>query len=70
MHVLEKFLADSGMSKSEFARQIGCSPGRVSQLLNDFPKERPGRDLIQRIETATGGKVTFKDWFEKNVSAA
>ena len=61
MNALEKFLADSGMSKSEFAKSVGITPGRVSQLLNN-PNERPGRDLIARIEEATGGAVTFRDW--------
>jgi transcriptional regulator with XRE-family HTH domain len=58
---LEKFLADSGMSKGEFAERVKISPGRLSQLLHD-PDQLPSRDLIHRIDEATGGKVTFKDW--------
>lgn len=38
---------------------IGCSAARLSQLLGG---DLPSRDLIARIESATKGKVTFRDW--------
>lgn len=69
MEALKKYLADAGVKKSQFAKDVGVSPGRISQILND-PDQRPSRELIAKIEKATGGKVTFQDWVEAPEEAA
>ncbi len=51
---LAEWLKTSGMSKAEFARNVGVSPGRVSQLLSG---DTPSLDLALRIQQLTRDKV-------------
>jgi 3,4-dihydroxy 2-butanone 4-phosphate synthase/GTP cyclohydrolase II len=51
---LAEWLKTSGMSKAEFARNVGISPGRVSQLLSG---DTPSLDLALRIQQLTRDKV-------------
>jgi 3,4-dihydroxy 2-butanone 4-phosphate synthase/GTP cyclohydrolase II len=51
---LAEWLKKSDMSKAEFARAVGISPGRVSQLLSG---DTPSLDLALRIQQLTRDKV-------------
>ena len=51
---LKEWLASSGITRSEFARAIGVTPGRVSQLLAGA---QPSLDLALRIQRVTGNRV-------------
>lgn len=57
---LADWLKQSGIKKADFAGLIGCTPGRVSQLVSG--EAWPSRDLAQRIAQATGGAVTANDF--------
>lgn len=60
MSALEAYLRDNEIKKNEFARRIGVTPGRISQLLKNG--ERPGLALAAVIERETGGVIKIKDW--------
>lgn len=61
MKALRDYLETNNLQKSEFAKRIGVTPGRVSQLLNDS-SEKPSLGLILKIEDVTGGAVRAQDW--------
>lgn len=61
MKALAAYLEAHKILKSDFAKQIGVTPGRVSQLLNDA-SQMPSLDLIVRIEAATQGAITSQHW--------
>ena len=51
---LDQYLDDTGLSRSEFAKRLGVSPGRLSQLRGKpWPPE-----LALTLESVTGGKVS------------
>ena len=56
---LADWLKHSGTARSAFARAIGVSPGRITQLCEG---ERPSMDLADRIARETGGAVTPNDF--------
>lgn len=67
---LAEYLEAHGISQVEFADKIGVTPGRVSQLtITGLASLRRTMDIIRRIERATGGKVTAKDWLRHERAA-
>lgn len=67
MKALKSFLADTGMTQTEFAELIGVTPGRVWHYLHD-PKAIPRAKLVAKIEKVTNGKVTLRDWVKSEAA--
>lgn len=57
---LADFLKTREIKRGDFARSIGISPGRVTQLCDDGGW--PSRDVADKIFEATGGLVTADDF--------
>jgi 3,4-dihydroxy 2-butanone 4-phosphate synthase/GTP cyclohydrolase II len=57
---LADFLKEQGIRRGKFARDIGVSPGRVTQLCDG--RGWPSRDVAEKISVATGGRVTADDF--------
>lgn len=55
------WLAETGMGRSAFAKQIGVRPSYVTLLCSDEPSW-PGREIATRIRDATNGAVTANDF--------
>ncbi len=70
MHSLTTFIAKQPVRKStaHWAARFGCSRSHLSGILNG--SALPSRDLIQRIETETGGLVPAASWFTPGAMAA
>lgn len=62
MQNLIEHIKSLGISQSAFAAQIGVSKGYMSQILSG--QRSPSRDMIQRIDLATGGRVPPSVWFK------
>ncbi|MCY1708131.1 3,4-dihydroxy-2-butanone-4-phosphate synthase [Pannonibacter sp. SL95] len=58
---LDHWLAQTGESRSAFARRAGLSPASVTALCND-PGAWVSRDMARKIAEATGGAVTPNDF--------
>lgn len=58
---LQKWFETSPMSKADLARALGCSRGRVTQLLAD-DDQWVSRDLALKIAEVTEGAVTPNDF--------
>jgi 3,4-dihydroxy 2-butanone 4-phosphate synthase/GTP cyclohydrolase II len=56
---LSNWLRQSKSTRTEFARAVDISPGRVTQICEG---ELPSLDLAERIAKATGGAVTPNDF--------
>src|ERR1044072_8873708 len=56
---LPDWLKQSKTTRTDFARAVGISPGRVTQICES---EMPSLDLAERIAKATGGAVTPNDF--------
>ena len=50
IEILEEFLADNKLSRSDFARKIGVRPSQVSEWLRG--KAKPGYDTLKQIAQA------------------
>lgn len=63
MNPLSTFLDAQPVRKpiSQWAEAIGCSRSHLSAVISG--RSLPGRDLISRIEEATGGGVPAAAWF-------
>lgn len=61
---LVDWLSEAGMSRSQLARELGISPGRVTQILS-YDSPWISRDLAIRIIELTGGDVTPNDFLER-----
>jgi transcriptional regulator with XRE-family HTH domain len=57
---LREYLAQEGITTSEFARRIGLSQPSVSRLMNGH--RAPSLDTILAIERVTKGKVKASDF--------
>jgi DNA-binding transcriptional regulator YdaS (Cro superfamily) len=57
-HPVVKFLAKTGIKRSAFARQIGVTPGRVTQICNG---EHPSLTVAAAIERVTAGEIKAAD---------
>ncbi|MBV6304905.1 helix-turn-helix domain-containing protein [Candidimonas humi] len=59
MNAIASFLAASGLTQSEFGRQVGLNQSMVYQLIKGL---RPVPEKVcVRIERATAGAVTRRD---------
>ena len=56
---LADWLKQSKTTRADFARAVGISPGRVTQICES---EMPSLDLAERIAKSTGGAVTPNDF--------
>lgn len=67
---LSEYLEKHEITQKAFAEKIGVTQGRISQLIIDGKLTSLERalDLIERIERATGGKVTSKDWLRRRAA--
>ena len=52
------YLAETGESQRAFAQRIGTTDANMSRIATG--KARPSAELAEKIEAATGGKITFK----------
>ncbi|MDF1720542.1 MAG: helix-turn-helix transcriptional regulator [Minwuia sp.] len=58
---LNDWMAEKGMTSTQFAALIGCRESTVSMYLNG--KRMPRLNLMRKIIEATGGAVTADDMF-------
>ena len=63
---LSDYLEAEGISQGEFATKAGVSHTAVSRALSG--DRLPGRNVMERIFRATGGRVTPNDFFNLNGS--
>lgn len=61
---LRHWLRENGMTQAEFAEAVGIHWVHLSKFINGH--RRPGVKIIERIEKATSGAVTFDSWRENN----
>jgi transcriptional regulator with XRE-family HTH domain len=59
MEKLRCFMDTHGINAREFAEMAGVSPATISRLLHG---KSPTVDNAIKIENATGGFVSVKDW--------
>lgn len=57
---LEEYLKAEGMNASAFAKLLNVTPSTVTRWLTTDRK--PDLELMVKIEDATGGKVTMRDF--------
>ena len=62
---LSEWLINSGVSQSEFARRLGVTQGRISQLVAGG---QPSLELANRIAAATGNKVRPQDFGDQSMA--
>lgn len=62
MKYLTDHIKNLGITQNAFAAQIGVSKGYLSQILSG--QRSPSRDMIQKIDHATEGKVPPSVWFQ------
>ena len=56
---LKIYLVKNRMSITDFSKQLGCSRGHLTGVVNG--KIKPSRVLAQLIEIKTNGEVTIED---------
>jgi 3,4-dihydroxy 2-butanone 4-phosphate synthase/GTP cyclohydrolase II len=64
---LAEYLELNGIKRGDFARSIGVSGGRVTQLCDG--SGWPSRDVAEKISLATGGAVTADDFLSEREGA-
>jgi hypothetical protein len=57
---LSEYLKSKGIRRGDFARAIGVSAGRVTQLCDE--SGWPSRGVAENISAATDGEVTANDF--------
>jgi DNA-binding XRE family transcriptional regulator len=60
MSKLRKYLADTGVGQSDFAKQVKASQATVSKLING--RAVPSLSLAVRIERVTLGEISAASW--------
>lgn len=63
---LTQYLAQAEKSASELAAAIGCETSTITRIMRG--ERRPSINLAARIEAATDGKVSIKDFAEQVAS--
>ncbi len=58
---LQDYLAETGMTRAEFARRIGVKHISVTRYVNEGRVPEPS--VMEKIIEATEGKVTANDFF-------
>jgi transcriptional regulator with XRE-family HTH domain len=59
---LDAYLTRHKLTQVEFARASGISQPTIARLVRGT--RRPSLAMIERIHTATHGRVTARDWIE------
>jgi len=57
---LAAYLKSAGIKRRDFARSVGVSNGRITQLCEEAGW--PSREVAERIARETGGLVTADDF--------
>ncbi len=65
---LAEYLEESGQRPSHFAQAAGVEPSTILRMLSGA--RGPSLVMALRIEAATEGKVTTRDWQAIEVEAA
>lgn len=60
---LGDWLKENAMTQEAFGKLIGSDQGHVSDLVHE--KVRPRLESVAKVELATNGAVTAKDWLEQ-----
>jgi transcriptional regulator with XRE-family HTH domain len=60
---LEQYLLNNGIKPVAFAASIDVAPSTITRILRG--ERTPRIDLIGKIRTATGGKVTADDFMSE-----
>jgi transcriptional regulator with XRE-family HTH domain len=63
---VEEYMKRERYTLKEMADKLGISVNYVFKIKKRYKNTVPGARLIKRIQDATGGKVSFKD-FEKDI---
>lgn len=63
---LSQYLEQSTQSATELATAVGCETSTITRIIRG--ERRPSINLAARIERATGGKVSIKDFAEQVAS--
>ncbi|UWQ30225.1 helix-turn-helix transcriptional regulator [Leisingera sp. M523] len=66
MATLSKYLKRKKIRQKAFAEKVGISAPYLNQILAG--KRRPGIDLMEKIQNATGGEVPVSEWLGKRKS--
>jgi transcriptional regulator with XRE-family HTH domain len=64
---LATFLTNKPMTQAAFAASLGVSQATINRYVTN--ERFPDPQMIERIASATGRKVTFADWHEQAVEA-
>ena len=59
------YLKQNKLSQYALAKKLGVPPSYVWRYCHGHNKPSPC--MILKIDKATGGKVTFRDWYEDEV---
>ena len=65
---IEQYLTETPITQTAFAELIGEGQGTFSRYLNG--ERKIPLEVIQKVETATGSKVTFSDWMARENTKA
>ena len=65
---LTEYLSDQSLKPTQFATSLGVEPSTIIRMVNG--ERRPSLDMALRIEEATEGKVTTRDWPEIEKASA
>jgi len=65
---LETYIHSNEMTHEGFGRLVGAPQATINRYVNG--RRFPSRDMMKKIHDATGGVVTFSDWFAVAESAA
>lgn len=57
---LKQYLADNGISLTQFGHSVGVSEGAVHKWV--YGQRRPNLEMMLKIEGATKGAVAVVDW--------
>lgn len=57
---LAEYLEAEGLKPTQFAQALGAEPSTVTRMVHG--ERGPSLDMALRIEAATDGKVTVRDW--------
>jgi transcriptional regulator with XRE-family HTH domain len=66
--MLKEWLDSAGLRQVRIADKLGVTPGYVCQLISG--EKRPSLELAAKIELATDGAVSMRDWFTPEEIAA
>lgn len=62
---LSEYLDAAGLKPAQFAQELGVEPSTITRMLSGA--RGPSLEMALRIEAATTGQVTPKDWARDGV---